>query len=88
MGTKSPSVSYYENKIKTTKRSVLLYEWSEAPITARDREFLVDIMEGLSLKELADKYYLTPSGITKYKRRLLTQLHRFDMRSHALTSLP
>lgn len=79
MCNKSPSVAYYEHKIKTTKKSQLLIEWSDAPLTEKERQFLVDVLERTPLKELSAKYYMTDSGISKYKRRIFEKLHQFDM---------
>lgn len=79
MCTKSPSVAYYEHKIKTTKRSQLIIEWADAPLTTKERNFLLDILEKLPIKELSAKYYMTDSGISKYKRRIFEKLHQFDM---------
>lgn len=78
MGLKSPSTSYYENKMKITGRSELITEWLNAPIGIRDRELLADILDKKSLQELADKYNITVSGITKWKKKLFEQLHRYD----------
>jgi hypothetical protein len=79
MCTKSPSVAYYNNKIRTTKKSQLLIEWADAPLTEKEKSFLLDVLEKLPLKELSSKYYMTDSGISKFKRRIFEKLHQFDM---------
>ena len=80
MGLKSPSTAYYENKMLITGRAELLHEWLNAPITKRDRELLCDLLDRMTIKELSAKYFITESGVTKWKTRLFAQLHRYDMR--------
>lgn len=79
MCTKSPSVAYYNQKIRTTKKSQLLIEWADAPLTEKEKNFLLDVLEKTPIKELSSKYCMTDSGISKYKRRIFEKLHQFDM---------
>ena len=81
MGKKSPAFAYYARKIQITSRSKLVAEWQDAPITLRDRAFLHDILDGLSLKGLASKHNITVSGVAKRKHKLFVRLHRYDMRN-------
>lgn len=80
MCTRTPETAYYVRKLQTTGRTQLHDEWSDAPITRRDRDFLRDISDGATLKELSEKYSLSISGISKWKSRVYKRLHRFDTR--------
>lgn len=81
MCVRIPETSYYYRKMQTTSRRQLTAEWEDAPLTRRDKEFLHDLAEGDTLKELAEKYCLSVSGISKWKTRLFITLHRFDTRA-------
>ena len=74
------SVAYYTNKIRFTERPVLLSELQRAPLKKRDYQFVLDIIEGYSYKELAFKYNKSESRICKWKREIFTQLHQYDIR--------
>jgi len=78
---KLPEVAYYAQKIESMSKRDLQSEWRDAPINETEYSFLCDIQNRLSLKELADKYSLTVSGIAKWKQRLFIRLHKFDMRN-------
>lgn len=80
MCVRTPETSYYHRKMRTTSRRQLIAEWEDAPITRRDREFLRNIAEGDTLKELAEKYGLSVSAVSKWKTRVFVILHRFDTR--------
>lgn len=80
MCVRTPEAAYYNRKIKTTSRRQLRTEWEDAPLTRRDKEFLLDLAEGDTLKELADKYCISVSGVSKWKLRVFKILHRFDTR--------
>ena len=79
MSAKSVSVAYYSRKIKTTKKSDLIREWEDAPISQREFEFLCALVDRLSYKQLSAKFNLSESGISKWKRKLYERLHFFDM---------
>lgn len=74
-----PEISYYAKKLKTSSKSQLLKEWSEAPLSSRDIELLTDVSNRAKEKELAIKYNMTVSGISKWKSRLFTLLHNYDI---------
>lgn len=74
-----PEISYYAKKLKTSSKSQLLKEWSEAPLSSRDIELLTDVSNRAKEKELAIKYNMTVSGISKWKSRLFTVLHNYDI---------
>lgn len=75
---KTPAVAYYSRKIKTTKRSTLYDQIEDAPLKKAERNFLFDIIEGLSYKELAIKYCKSESRIYKWKRELFERMHKYD----------
>lgn len=78
---KSPAVAYYARKIKTTRRSLLQAEIEDAPLNNNERSFLIDIVAGLSYKELAYKYSLSQSRIAKWKRNVFERMHKYDMQN-------
>lgn len=49
-------------------------ELMQAPIKAQDRQFLLDILEGMSYKELSIKYNKSISRIAQWKRNLYDKL--------------
>lgn len=77
---KTPAVAFYSRKIRSTDRLTLFEEIDMAPLTKKDRYFLYDIVEGLSYKELANKYCITEAGIYKWKRKVFENMHRYYMR--------
>jgi len=79
MCRKTPAFAYYNRKLKTTRKSVLLTEWQDAPITQIEFEFLQEILNGKSYQELAEQFNKSVSRIGQWKRSLFEQLHRFDM---------
>lgn len=76
--TKTPAVAYYTRKIRSTPRSRLYDEIEDAPLKKQDRNFLYDIIEGLSYKELSIKYCKSQSRIYKWKRELFERMHKYD----------
>lgn len=76
---KSPSVAYYIIKIRTTPKSALYAELEDAPLRSREYAFISDIIEGLNMKELSDKYNLSQSRIAKWKREIFEKMHSYDM---------
>lgn len=76
--TKTPAVAYYSRKIRTTTRSQLYDQIEDAPLKRADRNFLYDIIEGLSYKELSLKYSKSESRIYKWKRELFERMHKYD----------
>lgn len=79
MGMKSPATTYYSRKLKVTSRSKLSQEIDDAPLNRREREFICDVAEGLTLQELADKYNLSTSRISKWKREIFERMLAYDM---------
>ena len=66
-------------ELKTSSKTQLLKEWKDAPLSSRDIELLTDISNRAKEKELAVKYNMTVSGISKWKSRLFTLLHNYDI---------
>ena len=77
---KSKSIAYVTFKIKNTDRIELLEQLKHVPLTDISYKFLLDIIAGLSYKELAAKYHKSESRIYKWKREIYEQLYKFDMR--------
>ena len=79
MCRKTPAVAYVYKKISITRKSVL-YAWLEdSPLNVRDFAFTCDIVAGLSIQELADKYNKTPARISQWKREVCEKIHTFDI---------
>ena len=76
---KSPAVAYYTRKIRSTSRQKLYDEIEDAPLRKKDRYFLLDIVEGMTYKELAGKYYKSEAAIYKWKRKVFESMFRYDM---------
>lgn len=79
MCRRSPSVAYVYKKISTTRKSVLYEELEDSPLNVRDFAFMCDIVEGLCIQELADKYHKTPARISQWKREVCEKVHAFDI---------
>lgn len=79
MCRKSPSVAYVYKKISTTRKSVLYEELEDSPLSIRDYAFMCDIIAGLCIQELADKYHKTPARISQWKREVCEKVHAFDI---------
>lgn len=75
---KTPAVAYYTRKIRTTDRIVLLDQLDRAPLRKNDRRFMFDVIEGLTYKELAEKYNKSESRIYSWKRELFEKLTLYD----------
>lgn len=69
---------YCRQRLLTTPRSELLNEIEEAPLTDQERAFIKDIVAGLSVKELAEKYAKSPSRISHWKAEILERLRQYD----------
>ena len=81
MCRKSPAISYYARKIKTSNKKVLIQELEMAPLRKIEFNFMLDIVEGLSYKELAIKYNKSEKSIYQIKHDLFIRLHQFDMQN-------
>lgn len=79
MSKRSPAVSYVYKKIRTTPKSVMLEMLHDSPLTARDLSLIEDLILGLSIKELSDRYNLSQSRILKWKREVCEKVQRFDV---------
>lgn len=79
MCRKSPAIAYYSRKIKTSNKKVLIEELKDAPIKKLDFNFMLDILDGFSYKELAEKYNKSEKRIGQWKHDLFIKLHAYDM---------
>lgn len=76
---KSPAVAYWSRKIRITSKEELYDSLEDAPLSTREYAFIADIIEGLELEELARKYKVSYSRITKWKREMCEVMHAYDM---------
>lgn len=79
MCRRSPAVAYVYKKISITKKSVLYAELEDSPLSIRDFAFICDIIAGLCIQELADKYNKSPARISQWKREVCEKVHAFDI---------
>lgn len=77
--TKTPSVKYYTRKIRTYGRDELYEEIDNSPLNTRDYAFLADIVEGLTNRQLQEKYNKSASRISQWKRAVFEQMHAYDL---------
>ncbi|MBO6101478.1 MAG: hypothetical protein J6P07_09170 [Spirochaetaceae bacterium] len=76
---KTPSLNYVYNKIKTTKKSELYKQLEESPLTVREFACMSDSIAGLNLTELSDKYNLSYTRTSQWKREVCNKIFTFDM---------
>lgn len=86
--TRSKPVTYFNQKYQTTSRSIMLQQLQDAPIKKNEVKFMIDVMDGMQLKELSEKYNLSISRIVKWKRDICTKLLRYDMLQHSMQKFP
>ena len=79
MCRKSPSVAYVYKKISTTRKSVLYEELEDSPLSVRDYAFMCDIIAGLCIQDLSDKYHQPPARISHWKREVCEKVHACDI---------
>lgn len=79
MCKKTPSVNYVYKKIRTTRKSDLLKQLEDIPLSAREYSFMCDIIAGLDLTDLAEKYHKTYSRVSQWKREVFEKIHAFDV---------
>ena len=79
MCKRSPSVNYVYKKVRTTKKSVLQAQLREIPLTTMEFNFINDVIAGLSIMELADKYNKSPSRTSQVNREICEKIHAFDI---------
>lgn len=75
---KTSAVAYFDNKIKTTSRSTLIAQIEDAPLKDSEKNFLYDIIKGMSYKELSVKYKKSEARIYQIKRDIFERMTRFD----------
>lgn len=76
--TKSKPVAYCERKFMTTSRKSLLQQLEDMPIKRSDYAFIVDVINGMPYKELAEKYNKSVSRIGKWKHDVCAKILQYD----------
>ncbi len=79
MCKKTPAVIYFYKKISTTKKSELYEQLKDSPLSAIEFTFMCDVVEGLDLMELSEKYHKTYSRMSQWKRECCEKIHAFDL---------
>lgn len=79
MCRKSPSINYFYKKVRTTKKTVLMEQLQESPLTLAEFNFILSIIDGMSIKELSEKFHKTPSRISQWKREVCEKIQTFDL---------
>ena len=79
MCKRTPSVNYVYKKIMTTKKSDLYSQLEDSPLSVHDFAFICDVVAGLNLKELSEKYHKSYSRISQWKREVCEKIHAFDL---------
>ena len=79
MCKKSPAVNFVYKKIRTTRKSEMLKLLEESPLTAVELSFMQDIIAGLSITELSEKHFKSPSRISQWKREVCEKIHAFEI---------
>lgn len=76
--TKTAVTSYITRKIRTTSRPEMNQFISDSPLKLKDKVFMLDILDGLSLKELQSKYGKSQSRIAQWKRMTFEKLLEYE----------
>lgn len=79
MCRKSPAVKHFYKKIISTKKSDLYAELEDSPLNVHEYAFACDIIAGLNLVELAEKYHLSYSRTSQWKREVCEKVLAFDV---------
>lgn len=77
---KTNAVAYYSYKISHSNKSILLKEINEAPLKNKEIQFLLNIIEGDSYRELSQKWHISESRVAKWKRSLFEKMQQYDLR--------
>ena len=73
-GRKTPAVAYITHLIKTISRTKLLDILTDSPLKTSDIYLILDYADGMSYKELADRYNKSTQRINQWKRKAYEQL--------------
>ena len=74
MSVKTPAVAFITAKVRRTPRTAMREIIHEAPIRAKDMDFLQDCIAGMSYKDLAEKYSKSQARVCQWKRKVYEQL--------------
>ena len=72
-------VAYVTRMLKTTSLTDLKKILAEAPLSEEEINFILDAHQKMSLKQMAQKYGLTVSGVAKRKNRIYTRFQYYDI---------
>lgn len=76
--TKTSGMAYITRKIQTTSRIQMEQFIEDSPLKNKDKIFMLDILNGMSLKELEYKYEKSQSRIAQWKRSTFEKLHYYE----------
>ena len=76
-GRKTPAVAYITRLIRTTSKSKLHEILADSPLKTRDINLLTDYADGMSYKELAQKYNKSIQRINQWKRQIYEDLAEY-----------
>lgn len=65
-------------KMRITSRSIMLAFIEDSPLKRKDKDFMQDVIDGLSYKELERKYEKSERRIAQWKRAVFEQLHEYE----------
>ena len=72
------AVCYIDHKIKISRKSDLLKELDEIYLRKTDKDFLIDIINGLSYQDLMKKYKISKSRVYQKRETIFETLRRWD----------
>lgn len=75
--TNKSKLTIFKNDLFTKPKSIIIAELNDAPLKAREVEFMTDIINGASYKELQDKYNLSLNGVYNKKVTCINKLYRY-----------
>ncbi len=75
---KSEKFDYMTKKLRLISHSDFLTFISESPLNEKDKNFVIDIKNGLSLAELAQKNGVTYSRVSQKKREIYELLYEWE----------
>ena len=79
MCKKSPAVNYVYKKISTTRKSEIIEQLKDSPLTERELELIEGMIRGQSIVELSEHFHLSHSRISEWKREVCEKIHSFDL---------
>lgn len=77
MARKSPPIAFITRLIRTTSRPELIALLDNSPLRTNDKAMLLDYADGMSYKEIGEKYHKSTARVYQWKRSTYEQLHYF-----------